>query len=230
MEHLPPNPENAQACHSGVCDLAAQASELQALSSRRAGQLVILLKKRNASPKHSPLALSSTRALCLGRQAKSLRERCGNWRPVITDRPTAVMVCCVLWVNTVLSTWHQDDQTKPQTVWLSLLPRGNPFARLLAAAPSDPRSLDPIEAALDCNVQTLALPWAVKGSVSQWQRTGIGMPFTPLEDCIVRHVFSQDVSHVLLAKHTRHSFGATFLEVPLLPCQGWLVNSGARCP
>ena len=49
---------------------------------------------------------------------------------------------------------------------------------------------------------------------------------SPLEDCIVRHVFSQDISHVLLAKHTRHSFGAPLLEVPLLTCQGWSVNSG----
>ena len=72
-----------------------------------------------------------------------------------------------------------------------------------------------------------------KGQVRAASRSGIAQELeclSPLEDCIVRHVFSQDISHVLLAKHTRHSFGAPLPEVPLLTCQGWSVNSGARYP
>ena len=130
---LPRSPENSQACLSGVCDLAAQASE-------------------PSSVLHKSWSIG---------HCGSLRERCENLWPVILDRLTH---CCdgdLGWValgeHGSLSTWLQDDQTKPQTVSMSFLPRGNMSARLLATAPSDTTCLDPIVAALDCIVQTLAL-------------------------------------------------------------------------
>ena len=52
----------------------------------------------------------------------------------------------------------------------------------------------------------------------------------PLQDRIARHKFSQDMSHVVLIKHTKHSFVAALPGVPLLTCQGRSVNSGARYP
>ena len=99
----PRNPQNWQACLSGVCDLAAQASELQALSSKRVGQLAILLQEKR---KYSPLALDSTRAL-VAKPHRSVNDaETGGLR----SRTDPAMVSCVALgeigsARTVLSTW-----------------------------------------------------------------------------------------------------------------------------